>query len=597
MVGSIVLRDKTEMILLSSGTFKKLLAESFAQNYISLGLNWFTSICNTELSEFLHEDVIPLFNSSSVMIRRKAIASAYKLILCYPDAIKALSSYLSDALEDVSPSVQIASVSVMYEISRSNPKIFLLTVPKLVKLFKSDNNWLIIKLVKLMHELIKVEPRMVKKLSKIYQNLLLITKAKSVEIDLVREIITNFRSQVELFNLAKEKIIEYFNTNDNNLLYLGLSAIQCIILNSGEDTSEYKHKIIEWFNKTDITVRRAALHCIQSVITPDNAKEIVEDIVIAIEEFEFGIEENIENSKQPDAENEKLDEDDEETLQDAAQKRVVKHFSDPDKSYRDLQIKTVLAILIDQKYKNVNNDFQWCISIMLRLGVYKSHRVNIPVSETLRQLFIRLDSTNKLNGIDQVIKVLLSSVSNKKNTLALKHPDEFMETIFFIIAQNSYIVSSSNSSKILEYLRKYKSTIIPTLPITKPSLCELIFRLSIVELQNNIKLSRESDIFFDRLHLFKSFIIDSDPQMVSQDMRFLPYWNILMCLSENYKSLVQSDNLAQLLEQIGELEAIFHEEIVVGGQKWQKKVEVPTWVNEEFTVDPEELEFENDKKE
>lgn len=357
----------------------------------------------------------------------------------------------------------------MYELSRSNPKIFLLSVPKLVKLFKSDNNWLIIKLIKLMHEMIKVESRMVKKLSKIYQHLLLTTKAKSVEIDLVREIITNFRSQVELFNLAKEKIIEYFNTSDNNLLYLGLSAIQCIILNSDEDTSEYKHKIIECFNKTDITVRRAALHCIQSVVTPDNAKEIVEDIVTAIEEFEFGIEENNENSKQPDAENEKLDEDDEESLQDT-QKRIVKHFSDPDKSYRDLQIKTVLAILISKKYKNVNNDFQWCISIMLRLGVYKSPRINVPVSETLRQLFIRLDSTNKLNGVEQVVKTLLSSVSYKKNTPTVKHPDEFIETIFFIIAQNSYIVGSSNSSKILEYLRKNKEIFISTLPVTKASL-------------------------------------------------------------------------------------------------------------------------------
>lgn len=91
-----------------------------------------------------------------------------------------------------------------------------------------------------MHEIIKVEPRMVKKLAKTYQNLLLTTKAKSVEIDLVREIITNFQSQTELYNLAKEKIIEYFTTNDNNLLYLGLSAIKCIMQSSNEDTSEYK---------------------------------------------------------------------------------------------------------------------------------------------------------------------------------------------------------------------------------------------------------------------------------------------------------------------------------------------------------------------
>lgn len=133
---------------------------------------------------------------------------------------------MSDALSDVAPSVQIAAVTVMYEISRTNPKIFMLTVPKLFDLFKSSNNWLIIKLIKLMHEIIKVEPRMVKKLTKTYEKLLVSTKAKSVEIDLIREIITNFRSQTELYNLAKNKIIEYIDSDDNNLLYLGLSAIK-----------------------------------------------------------------------------------------------------------------------------------------------------------------------------------------------------------------------------------------------------------------------------------------------------------------------------------------------------------------------------------
>lgn len=160
------------------------------------------------------------------MVRRKACAATYKVIQCYPDATNSLSSYLGDALEDVSPAVQIAAVTAMYELSRKNPKMFIFAIPKLYNLFKSENNWLIIKLIKLMREVMKVEPRMIKRLTKVYQHLLTTTKAKSVEIDLIREIITNFRSQTELFNLAKEKIVEYFTTKDNNLLYLGLSALK-----------------------------------------------------------------------------------------------------------------------------------------------------------------------------------------------------------------------------------------------------------------------------------------------------------------------------------------------------------------------------------
>lgn len=259
----------------------------------------------------------------------------------------------------------------MYEISRTNPKVFMLTVPQLFELFKSENNWLIIKLIKLMHEIIKVESRMIKKLSKTYQHLLVTTKAKSVEIDLIREIITHFRSQEELFSLAKDKIMEYFDSDDNNLLYLGLSAIKCIMLNNDDDTLVYKNKIVQCFKKYDITVRRAALNCIQSVVTVDNAREIVNDLMTNINELEYGVqdyqtinsENEQENSKEDkkekqDFDQEKLDDEDEGFVGEF-KKRVKLSFSDSDKSYRDLQIRTVLRILMSNDYYNVNGDYQW----------------------------------------------------------------------------------------------------------------------------------------------------------------------------------------------------------------------------------------------
>ena len=410
LIGSITIKDKNDMITLSSGIFKKIMMESFEHKYISMGLNWFVSVWNNELSQFLCEDVIPLFNSSSPMVRRKAVATTYKIISCYPDSLVQLTSYLSDALHDVTAAVQIAAVTVMYELSRANPKLFILTVPNLFALFKSDNNWLIIKLIKLMHEVIKVEPRMVKKLAKTYQNILVSTKAKSVEIDLIREVIVNFKSQTELYNLAKEKVLAYFETNDNNLLYLGLSAVKLIMQNNDHDTTEFKSKIVMWFSKTDITVRRAALACIQSVVNKENVKVIVNDIMQSIDELEYGIEEIEEpklinktedknktqtSTEKIEQDSEKLDEEDEGNLDLKGRKRVKRSFNDSDKSYRDLQIKTVLKILIDNDYENIDNDFHWWIEIMLKLGVYQGFRVNRLIAETLRQLLLHLDDSNK----------------------------------------------------------------------------------------------------------------------------------------------------------------------------------------------------------
>jgi hypothetical protein len=80
-LGSIALREKNDILTLTCGTFKKVLMETFEQKYISMGLNCFTSVCNNELSQFLHEDIIPLFNSTNIMVRRKACTSCYKIML------------------------------------------------------------------------------------------------------------------------------------------------------------------------------------------------------------------------------------------------------------------------------------------------------------------------------------------------------------------------------------------------------------------------------------------------------------------------------------------------------------------------------------
>ena len=138
---------------------------------------------------------------------------------------------------------------------------------------------------------------------------------------------------------------------------------------------------------------------------------------------------------------------------------------------------------------------------------------------------------NKL-AINDIVKSLLNSVGTKKSEPELRYSSEFFETIWFIIAENSFCVGAINSSQILEYFRKYKDQIQKYLNIAKPSLCELMFRWSLIELQNNVNKGRETDIIFDRLRLFKLLVIDTDANNFVNDMRFRVYSNInwIMCL-------------------------------------------------------------------
>jgi hypothetical protein len=329
-----------------------------------------------------------------------------------------------------------------------------------------------------------------------------------------------------------------------------------------------------------MTVRRAALHCIQSVVSKENVKVIIGDILQAIEELEFGVEvvekTQEESKEQPltKDDDEKLD-DEEETLTDIHKKKVIRTFSDSDKSYRDLQIKTVLTILIDDQYAILNGDFQWCIDVMLKLGVYKGKRINKLLAETLRQLFIKLDDFNRKTGIERVVKGFIDGVIVKKDKTILNYSNEFVEALSFIISQNSFSVGANNSSRILEHLRKHSNVLLPTLEVTKLSLCEMIFRLTLIELQNNINKNREPEIFLDRIKLFKTLVVEEDAPSLILDMRHSIYFNILSKIAEDLHKFTQMGNTSQLLEHIGDLETFFNDEIIIGGSKQQSAIKRP----------------------
>jgi len=62
--------------------------------------------------------------------------------------------------------VRIAAVTAIHKISTVNPLLFLITIPALFDLLVSaKSNWLIIKLIKLMAEMCKVEERLLPKMT------------------------------------------------------------------------------------------------------------------------------------------------------------------------------------------------------------------------------------------------------------------------------------------------------------------------------------------------------------------------------------------------------------------------------------------------
>ena len=89
-------------------------------------------------------------NSTKPYLRKKAVLTLYKIFLKYPDALKIAFPRLKEKLEDPDPGVQSAAVNVICELARKNPKNYLCLAPIFFKLMQnSTNNWMLIKIIKL----------------------------------------------------------------------------------------------------------------------------------------------------------------------------------------------------------------------------------------------------------------------------------------------------------------------------------------------------------------------------------------------------------------------------------------------------------------
>lgn len=189
-----------QLILLTPNIFMKDLRslEGDCQTP-SIALNCMSQICNKDLAPLVYRELLPLFTCSKPVLRKKACTMSYKIFIHAGEnehMIEELTPYLSDRLKDSDASVRMAAIQVIYEITRINPSLFVFTIPQVFQLLcESTNNWVLIKLIKLLTEFCNAEPRLLGKLMPKFKNLLESQKAKSVQYEVVKSILHLYRDK------------------------------------------------------------------------------------------------------------------------------------------------------------------------------------------------------------------------------------------------------------------------------------------------------------------------------------------------------------------------------------------------------------------
>ncbi|KAG8525425.1 uncharacterized protein KY384_009069 [Bacidia gigantensis] len=371
-------RPDTEVLMLATNLLKKDVAASLPPT-VSLPLISLPHIISSSLALSLLSDINPRLSHSSPNIRKKAVATLYRLALVYPDSLKLAWPKIKDRLMDVEEdsSVTAAIVNVICELGWRRPKDFLSLAPKLFELLvDGGNNWMSIKIIKLFASLTPLEPRLIKKLLPPLTNLIRTTPAMSLLYECINGIIQGgilegtegVREGEEMASLCVSKLRGMIIIDgDPNLRYVALLAFSKIVASHPHLVAMQEDVIMSCIDDPDISIRLKALDLSAKIISSENLMPMIERLMKQLQEAPY--------SKRSQQHNEWLQTDVEPTA-DSDEEDPTEPLRIDDSSrgeqqalpteHRTMIIRHILEMCSHDTYSNML-DFEWYVTLLLRL--------------------------------------------------------------------------------------------------------------------------------------------------------------------------------------------------------------------------------------
>lgn len=272
--------QETDVLILATNMIKKDLRSSQPLD-VAVALNGLSHIATPDLAQHLAPDVIAMLNHSRAPVRKKAILALSSIIAKYPDALSQSWDRLRDRLEDPEQSVVSATVNVICELARRDPKAFLPLSPQFFQILTtSTNNWMLIKIIKLFGALTPHEPRLVKKLLPPITTIIQTTPAMSLLYECIHTVIIGGMltgpGGDELAATCVEKLATFLDDEDQNLKYIALLALVKILPSHPHLVTRHRDTIFESVEDPDLSIRLRALDLVSGMATRENLQDIIE---------------------------------------------------------------------------------------------------------------------------------------------------------------------------------------------------------------------------------------------------------------------------------------------------------------------------------
>lgn len=283
-------KSEQDLLILATNQFKKDLN---SHNHIEVGLalSGIATIVTPNLSKDIHDDVLLKLNHSSPYIRKKAILAMYKIFLQYPDSLRQDFTRVIEKLDDDDVSVVSATINVICEISKKSPHIFMNYLPKFFSILEeTENNWMIIRILKLLNSLSKVEPRLKKKIVPILMNMLS-TDAVSLKYECINCIVSgsmlspDSKEDKSVAHHCLDIIKLHFFRGDTNVHFMGLLALINILKlfpSLMHEAKDIDNIVKDCLRDNDIIIKQKALEVCQYLVNESNMVEIVKVLLLQI---------------------------------------------------------------------------------------------------------------------------------------------------------------------------------------------------------------------------------------------------------------------------------------------------------------------------
>lgn len=421
-----------DILVLMTNLLKKDLKYASKDDMVKVGiaLNAISTITITpSLARDIVDDLFAMLNSSHAYIRKKTVTALFKVFLQYPEALRDNFDKFTMKLQDDDISVVSATVSAICELSKQNPWPFVELSPLLYELLLTiDNNWIIIRLLKLFTNLSQIEPKLRYKLLPKIIELMESTMATSVLYEAVNCIVKGGILAEDDYDTATkclECLDKFCQSQDPNLRFISCNLFYKIGIINSQFVADYDDLILKLISDVDISIRSKSLELLKGIVNDDNLKLVVSTLLRQFVNEEIVVLNN-------------------NTRKNNTRREIPILIPN---SYKIKMVKTIIELCSMDNYSNVS-DFEWFNVLLTDLSLVSQDLIEARdllgdlIGEQLKSIMIKVPDVRNVTMVS-IIKIL------SMDDIELKLPSILKECIWSLGEYSSLIENGDVMIKLL----------------------------------------------------------------------------------------------------------------------------------------------------